>query len=380
MSQLPGRPTTQSPRSHKVKRPLAQSEGDAESVIKGVILAAVIWPTFVLLLWLATRHLGSVSPEAAFKPARRPNLEVQLMPDEYLMPSKPQKRPPKFVETNPDAPENIPDKTDNFAAQNQQSAQEKPNPDSKGDHAATEGRKDFESTQIVSGQLTPPTEAPPPEPPPTPEVAKALQQAAEARKAEIPLPGFEKREGTSAEGFGMNESKSTEKTTNATEKVEGAKDAPTTVGNPTPMQAAIDPRKPQPRLALNQQRVRPAIFAEDPIGSPNIGLAGYDARWSNYGAYLQRLVDSVQIQFQRLADESRISPPTGTIVTVKFRLDSEGKVSEIISVDSTGGQQAASVCTSAITTRAPYGKWTDDMIAMLGTSTEFTWKFYYLGP
>ena len=304
------------------------------------------------------------------------------MPDEYLMPSRPQKRPPKFVETNPDAPENTPDNTTNFAAQNQQSAQEKPNPDSKGDHAATEGRKDFESTQVVSGELTPPTEAPPPEPPPTPEVAKALQQAADARKAENPLPGFEKMEGLNPEGFGQNIAPpSTEKSTAAAEKVAGSKDAPTTVGNASPVQAAIDPRKPQPRVVLNQQRVRPAIFAEDRVGTPNIGLAAYDAHWSNYGAYLQRLVDSVQIQFQKLTDESKIYPPSGTIVTVKFRLDKEGKISEIISVDAGGGgQQSASVCTSAITTRAPYGKWTEDMVAMLGETTEFTWKFYYLGP
>jgi len=380
MSQLLGRPTTKLPRPKKVKRSLAQDDADTESLISGMILAAIIWPTFVLLLWLGTRHLGADSKATPFKPARRPDFNIELAPDEYLMPRKPQQAPPKFVETNPDAPENMPDKTNNFAAQNQQAAQEKPNPDSKGDHAATEGKKDFESTQIVSGRLTPPTKAPPPEPPPTPEVAKALEKAAAMRKAESPLPGFEKREGTSADGFGMNEAKPTDNATAATEKVEGAKDAPTTVGEMSPAQVAIDPRKPKPRVQLAQQHVRPAIFAEDRVGAKNIGLAGYDAKWSNYGAYLQRLVDSVQITFDNIVESSGVFPPTGTVVTIRFRMDSEGKIAEIMSVDSTGGQQAASQCTTAITARSPYGKWTDDMVAMLGDSQEFTWKFYYGTP
>ena len=164
MSQLLGRPTTKTPRPKKAKRPLAQ-DTDTESMVSGMILAAIIWPTFILLLWFGTRHLGSESNAAPFKPAHRPNLDVQLVPDEFIMPRKPEKALPKFVETNPDAPENMPDKTDNIAAQNQQAAQEKPNPNAHGDRAATEGKKDFESNQIVSGRLTPPEKTPPPEPP-----------------------------------------------------------------------------------------------------------------------------------------------------------------------------------------------------------------------
>ena len=34
-------------------------------------------------------------------------------------------------------------------------------------------------------------------------------------------------------------------------------------------------------------------------------------------------------------------------------------------------------CVSAITDRAPYGPWTDDMKAMLGSQQEMTFTFYY---
>lgn len=377
MTSRTGRTPTKTPLPHKVKWQPTQDEVDTKSLIQGVVLAAIVWPLLVLLLWLGTRQLGNQSQALAFKPRAKPTFDIQLSPDEFLMPRKPKAPPPKFVETNPDAPENMPDNTSNFAAQNQQAAQEKPNPNSNGDHAATEGKKDFESTQIVTGQLTPPTEAPPPEPPPTPEIAKAIEKAAEARKAENPLPGFEKREGPSLEGFGMNKAPVTDKATAVPEKIEGVKDAPMTVGNLSPSQIAIDPRRPQPRLQLAQQNVRPAIFAEDKIGTKNLGLAAYDARWSNYGAYLQRFFDTVQIQWDTILLKSGVYPPAGVVVTVKFRLDSEGRVSEIINAESTGGQQVVSQCTTAITLPSPYGKWTDDMIAMLGPSQDIVIYFYY---
>jgi hypothetical protein len=106
-----------------------------------------------------------------------------------------------------------------------------------------------------------------------------------------------------------------------------------------------------------------------------------DARWAKYGAYLQRMVETVQIQFDGIVTERGIYPPTGTMVIVKFRLDKTGAISEIISAESEYGSEAAkSICKDAVTSKSPYGKWTDDMIAMLGDSQEFTWKFYFGSP
>ena len=266
MSQASGpTPTKKTPSTRPEKKwSPGRDEFDPRSVIFGVLLAAVVWPLLVLMLWFVTRHFGGETLDPSRKVARaKPVFNIEIAPEEFLMPRKPQQVPPKFVETNPDAPENIPDKTNNFAARNQQAAQEKPDPNANGDHAATEGKKDFESTQIVSGQLTPPTEAPPPEPPPTPEIAAALAKAVEARKAENPLPGFEKNEGQSPNGFGMNKAEHTDNVTKSDEKVEGAKEAPLTVGAPSLAQARIDPRKPQPRPHIQQPHVRPAIFSQN---------------------------------------------------------------------------------------------------------------------
>ena len=372
-------------RARKAKWSPGRDEFDPKSLISGVLLAVVIWPLLILILWLLSLHLGKepVGVLVDNTHAGEKNFEINIVePEEFLMPQKPKQRPPQFVEVNPDAPENVPDDTANFGARNQQAAQEKPNPDAHGDRAATEGKKDFQSNQIVSGQLTPPTETPPPEPAPTPEVAQAIAQAqAESRKAQDPLSGFEKRIGDNPDGFGMNDAKPSDLgSADVDKKVEGQNNAPLTVGATSPAQPHIDPRKPMPRQHVEKQRVRPAIFADNKIGTSNLGIAGIDSRWSNYGVYLQRLVDTVQVQFDNLVEHSGIFPPTGTIVTIKFRLDKTGAVTEIIESSSTGGSQAESICKSAITTRSPYGAWTDDMVAMLGDSQEMTFRFYYGTP
>jgi hypothetical protein len=76
----------------------------------------------------------------------------------------PPKPPPpnKYVEANPNAPDNVPDKTNNFSSQNQQLAQEKPQLDQHNDKPKLDGKKDIQSNQVVSGQLSKPQETVPP--------------------------------------------------------------------------------------------------------------------------------------------------------------------------------------------------------------------------
>ena len=332
-----------------------------------------------LLLWWISPHLLQLHPiDVAVRPHATPrefNIEID---NETLAKSQKQKDPFKFVETNPEAPENTPDKTENFAAQNQQAAQEKPTPDGKSDRPATEGKKDFESNQIVSGRLIqpierveapppPPVEAPPVETPPTPA----------PRAAQIPLSGTEKFEGENQTGIGGNIAKRLENAKAVPEHIEGVKDAQQNA-NATSMQPAIDPLRPRPRpQVVRQQQVRPAILAENKFGTKNVGLTGIDAKWSNYGAYIQRMIDTVQIQWERLILSMSAMPAGGSTVTVKFIMGDEGQITTIVNVDSTASETGSRACVSAITDRAPYGPWTDDMKAVLGSQQEMTFTFYY---
>lgn len=358
-----------------VRRALVRAWTDPESRSTLVGLAGVI--LFYLLLWLLAPYILRFEPAAGASrpPAAAKLFNIELAPDIFAKPA-PKPPPFKFVETNPDAPENTPDKTNNFAARNQQVAQEKPTPDGKSDRPALEGKKDFESTQIVDGRLNQPVENIEAIPPPT-DTREAQQTVAAPRLEQNPLPGFEKTQGDNPDTSGSNVVKLPTNPKPIPEKIEGAKDVPLVEGA-TANQVAIDPQHPRPRpVVVKQQNTRPAIFAENKFGTSNIGLNAFDAKWSNYGAYLQRLIDTVQTQWERILTESKVYPSSGSTVTVKFIIDSEGKIARIVNVESTASDSASRACVSGITDRAPYGPWTDDMKAMLGTQQEMTFTFYY---
>lgn len=371
MTQLQNSPA-KSPRRSGLPRLSANPE--TRSVQIGVLGTVLLH----VLLFLAVPYFLSFQPVKKFtpQPADR-QFDIELAPDEFEMPTPPPPKPPapfKFVETNPDAPDNVPDKTDNFGAQNQQVAQEKPSPETGSDRPAMEGRKDFESTQIVSGQLSPQT-PPAPSAPMMPETPPD-QNTTPARQEQNPLMGFEKSEGDDSESYGTNVAKLPDHTTNAQERVEGVKDTPLIEGA-TSMTPRIDPKRPRPAPKL-EKRARPAIFAENKIGTQNIGPVAVDAKWSNYGQYLQQLIETVQIQWDRILIQSRVYPPSGTMVVVKFILNKKGEVERIIEVGpDLAPEQAKQSCVSAITARSPYGDWTDDMIKVLGESQEMTFSFYY---
>ena len=61
---------------------------------------------------------------------------------------------------------------------------------------------------------------------------------------------------------------------------------------------------------------------------------------------------------------------------VTFRIDTKGEV-EIVSVTGSGGELAQRLCVSSISERAPYGEWTEDMIAVLGKEQELSFTFFY---
>lgn len=330
----------------------------------------------LLLLLLAPRLLRTESISSIVRPHARPNqFNIEIQPDLFTPPKPPAKPPMKFVEANPNAPENTPDKTNNFSDRNQQVAQEKPTPNGKSDMPALTGRKDIQSTQIVTGQLTKPEESAPVAPavatPPRP------PSVAAPRAAQDPLSGFEKKQSPDLDAFGSNIAKPSDTAKPIPDKIDGVKNAPL-VENSTSSIPQIDPKHPQPRKTIDQH-VRPAIFTDNPNGTANSGITALDSRWSNYGVYLKRLTETVQVEWDNILTASMISPRSGSTVSITFVLNSKGQISKIVKVDSSPGtlDTATSACVSGLTNRAPYGDWTDDMIALLGTEQQMTFTFLY---
>ncbi|GAB1487731.1 hypothetical protein MASR2M8_01720 [Opitutaceae bacterium] len=355
-------------------------DSDTRSVQIGLIGTVLI---HVLLLWLAPKlesKFGSAVVVQSGANSSSSSFEIELAPDAFTAPELPS--PQRFVEVNPDAPDNAPDKTQNFGAQNQQVAQEVPDPDGKSDAPAVEGQKEIESTAIVSGSRNPEpaeiTQVQPPSPEVMQEIQQALQEA--ARQAQNPLPGTEKIDGDSAEGIGSNIVKLPENPQAVPERIEGTTDATQREGSATGGAFRVDPSRPAPRPTLNSSQVRPAFLAERVEGSSNLGVIAHNALRTEYGAYLARIIDAVDTQWDkniRAKIQGGVSYPlANSKVTVKFSLNKDGDVA-IVNVDSTTDTVWSRVCVDAVAQRAPYGVWSADMIAAMGDSTEITFTFHY---
>ncbi len=94
-------------------------------------------------------------------------------------------------------------------------------------------------------------------------------------------------------------------------------------------------------------------------------------------AYLKRMLDTVQIQWERVILQESASPAVGTTVTVRFTIDAEGKVTNVVPEKSKAGAAGVRACVRAITDRSPYGPWSDEMKKQLGAKQELAMTFCY---
>ena len=368
-SSTPARP----PELRHPARSVWSKNPDVRSVQIGVVVTILVHVLLLVLAPKIERFLDSRDGAATDDWSSR-EFQIELAPDpaEQAAPVK----QPQFVEANPNAPDNAPDKTENIAAQNQQVAQETPTPNGKSDAPASKGDPATSSTAIVSGQQVEPQPARRP-PPPTNEPETPEQQA--ARRAQIPLPGAEKFEGENPDGFGANIGKPAPNAMPVPERIEGSADSQNETGPRVGLYYKVDAKRPQtrPTLAPDVVKARPSPLANREFGTENIGAVAYNAKWSAYGEYLQKFIESVDIQWQRIIEQSNVYPVRGTKVAVTFRMNAKGSISEIVKVVSSGGRAAQDACVSAIVARDPYGEWPEDMIGVLGQSQEITFTFLY---
>jgi hypothetical protein len=316
------------------------------------------------------RLSGTHANLAAIAARKKKSFDFELAPLP-VVPPKPD--PFKFVETNPDAPANEPDKTNNFSNRNQQSAQKEAAKEKDPENRpSVTGRDDLKSDAIVSGEHSQPQQGAAVTP--NTSQTKAEQQKAEqAKKEQIPLSGFDKSEGKSPDGVGSNVSRNLAASTDASELVEGAREAKNTEGGMVATNQTNKPTpKPRPRLTAS----RSTVLANRVTGTANVGAIGIDARWSEYGDYMAEVIEAVDHEWHGIVDTSNVHYKPNSHVSVTFSINSKGEV-KVTSVENFADDVAASQCTSAITNPGPYRKWTEQMVAVLGEEQSITFGFYY---
>jgi hypothetical protein len=357
---------------------LTEDDGLRRPVTIGIICTIL----FHLLLLLGAPFLpiekfgGDHSNLAAIAARKNKTFEFQLEP---LPPTPPKPDPFKYVETNPDAPANEPDKTNNFSNRNQQSAQPEAAKEKDPENTpSTKGRDEIkDSNAVVSGDHSKPQQGAAVTPSSSQSEEQQQQPPQQARMEQVPLTGFDKTEGKSPDGVGTTNTQTPTPTNNAPQFIEGAKDAKAIDGATTASHAQTNKPQPKPRPRLTA--ARSTVLANRPAGTTNVGVLGIDARWSEYGDYMNELVEIVDAEWHGIVDETNIHVKPGTHVTVTFRLNSKGEVT-VQSVEkdpSDADQVIVSQCTSGISNRQPYRKWTEQMISVLGQEQTIVFGFYY---
>ncbi len=380
------------------------------------LLAALVWTLLLhgVVVFLIPREAFAFDPGPA--QPESPSYEVVLVP--------PEPEDMRFVQTNPEVPENEPDPTNQFANRNQQAAQEDADPRSDDEAPMLDGEME-ESNQIVEGRLD---EAIPPAPPAAPEQAatppvpptpsqEASEFPAEANSdsarpeiRSIPeepptpaAPDFLKQEAEDASGPGSTSGptgESRERRDDPTKRVipitaplpvaedpvEGAIQLPSKnreeASEPMPMnyqpssEATQSAPRPRPRLEPN---VVAAPIMRSNTRASRSGVVAVDAEFSEYGDYLQRMVEAVSRAWNSSVDRLELIKERPSRVKVRFTIDSGGNIRNMRVIDKTPNAEllATGLCLDAIQSRAPYDRWTYDMVQVLGTEQEVTFTFYY---
>lgn len=327
-------------------------------------------------------------------PVSNPPVEIVLEP--YV-----EELPPRFVETNPEVtPPDTPPDTHHFAAMDQVAADEVA--DASPDNLPASEGESPESRKIVEGDViieevpyTPEGMILPPGESFRPARQTDSRTAAESTREEVPIAGPVRQEVSQAPMDLMEQVPETEE---GVASIEQAGDSPEPVEIPEDRTQHFQPSDrvevrmeeqtqttasasgqpiPQPRPRLDF-KTPPGPVMRNPGSASSMGVVAIDARFSEFGGYTQRMLEAISAQWHLLGNQSRyLSGEMGTYVVVEFVLNSEGHVSELKVLHTTSGRPATLLVQDAILSRAPFGKWTQDMVQTLGEAQDVRITFNY---
>lgn len=350
---------------------------------------------------------------------------------EFLPPPPPL---PEFTQTNPMANQEVVE-TERIAAQDQAAAQEIPDPVRDEEDPNIEGEM-LEATNIVSGDMTaepaPPTplvemSEPAPAMPPSPteamaepteaqpdpyeptdqppiEVEQPKEQTVENEKPQYldqPIsekePGMDDLKATEVEEAPTEEDGylaatkigeaeiRVEETVEETAQPERGTDRQVEVYMeevavaPAEQGAQSSDPRPQARPRLNFIQSTSGPIKMQQGASSRVGAIAVDAKFDKFGAYLQRMIEAIDLQWQLMVRQSlqTVMAEMGSRVVVQYTINQDGEVVHMEVLFSSASRTATAICVDAIQSRAPFGVWTEEMVRTLGTSQKVTITYYF---
>ncbi len=299
---------------------------------------------------------------------------------------------PRYVEANPKAPENEPDRKDFYSFRSQQSADENPET-SKDDFPTVDG--DEASQKIVQGSAD--------------QLESALLEAgvfalskesggskgedgrsvqAESFSPSVllpPTPDFirqkpevEEGPGSSLEVSGSSQ-QIVDKSLYADEPIQLYRLTPTEVSSQANSSSESNASQARP-LPRKRPRLSPDVLqgplARSKSSAGRRGEIALDATFSQFGEYEQQFYLALQAGWHQEIDFFQ-PIDTSANVAVQFRIKADGTVDEITILNSTASEIATSICEIALTKRSPFRPWTKEMIQVFGKERIIKVSFLY---
>ncbi|MBD5779374.1 energy transducer TonB [Pelagicoccus sp. NFK12] len=385
---------------HPLKRAVKRRDGySREQVVVGVIgtLLAHIWFFYMVSLGLLETQ--------PLPPSEDPYREFSI---ELAEPEE-EEEEQAYTETNPDVAENEPDDTNRYAARDQQAAnEERPEELDPEDRPAVESDDTVETDQTLTGSLDEPVFTPPPSADPSEEEAQEQQQQASqppspnqpllqvmdpsslAQRREVPLFGSQEEAEDESGIADYDYTKLDEAPTNVTDLIEGeeaegedeetrdeSQALPSSIAS-MPIQAMEDGDGiPSPKARPQLPRLPSAPTRQSKLGVSSVGQLAVDAKASKFGEYMERLIETVKLNWDDLVQRSSAIERKST-VKIRFMLSSDGYVTDIEILEGTTARViGVHMCRQAIERGSPFGPWPDGLEDLFGREEDITFTFHY---
>ena len=138
-------------------------------------------------------------------------------------------------------------------------------------------------------------------------------------------------------------------------------------------------QKPQKRPKLSRELIHGPLM-KSITSAPRVGTVAIECRLHPYGVYIQKMMQSIEEQWNQLARGSIQYLQRDRLpgkVTWRFTLVANGSIQNLSRIDNAGESLPSELCRQAIASRVPFGPWSDKMIEDFGKSDEITISFLY---
>ena len=300
-----------------------------------------------------------------------------------------------IVQTNPDTPENEPDRTKNLSDRKQQNQQMLTLPGQK-EGLQSDGDS-HESEAIFSGTMNSEKSAQ------NMNKNKDYDQSLERGKQDLEsamsnqLPTlfsteklqfkeqiFPQESNSSQDGMKVDDdidNKATEKDVTAKTfdliNIPNTRDLQKINQTDLPKTSNIQPPLPRPKLDRNYMPTVKKKSKGVPLRSGSLSIEA-DDRFKQFVAYHRAMLEIIIKQWYQLAAAVEISAEDrGTKIKVSFTLEPDGKIKELKVVDSNVRSIASLICKDAIQSPAPFRHWSPKMIEELEEAVTLQITFHY---